>query len=440
MKQKNASNESVSDIIWRQYEKLDEHEQLGFLYKLMDEKQNPEIDLFEMLELTKEYMDDDLEAIVAFTDKFREKHPEIYSDSYQFPEKKILELAFYYDRDDIIQRSLSIIKQNPVHGIDVVTIKTLYNLIYSGRFKDAVDYSSAIWKTISDSDKLWGSPEIPFLVTIYLSKLEEQYSLLKNNDSTKWKSFVKEMKELGFDTESERIETTFNSLTEEFIKSFPNSEVDVFDEMHIISLNIYFLRYMKDMYNMSFQISDRLFNVILYKGLYKRNKKADSIFYFDYNTLDKHIAEHYDYMYGTNQIEIAGKVLGLHYVYEYLNSVNLISGDSYSKMLVTIAALKKSFLKIMVNDLWELKFVTTWPVSDSDILKAPDELFENREFPDHFDALKFLEKRIPGFSDLNKIKKQNSADYMPNANRNDLCPCGSGKKYKKCCLNKNEEE
>ncbi|MBD3810221.1 MAG: SEC-C domain-containing protein, partial [Sulfuricurvum sp.] len=27
-------------------------------------------------------------------------------------------------------------------------------------------------------------------------------------------------------------------------------------------------------------------------------------------------------------------------------------------------------------------------------------------------------------------------NYEPKIGRNDLCPCGSGKKYKKCCLNK----
>jgi len=35
--------------------------------------------------------------------------------------------------------------------------------------------------------------------------------------------------------------------------------------------------------------------------------------------------------------------------------------------------------------------------------------------------------------DPNKIKKQ-SPKRVKKVGRNDLCPCGSGKKYKNCCL------
>ena len=44
----------------------------------------------------------------------------------------------------------------------------------------------------------------------------------------------------------------------------------------------------------------------------------------------------------------------------------------------------------------------------------------------------------------NKIAKMDSAGYLvrlpqttpPKISRNAPCPCGSGKKYKKCCINK----
>lgn len=41
------------------------------------------------------------------------------------------------------------------------------------------------------------------------------------------------------------------------------------------------------------------------------------------------------------------------------------------------------------------------------------------------------------------IIRQRESEYSKNVHkvgRNDLCPCGSGKKYKKCCLNKNNKE
>ena len=44
----------------------------------------------------------------------------------------------------------------------------------------------------------------------------------------------------------------------------------------------------------------------------------------------------------------------------------------------------------------------------------------------------------------NSQKKQREANVQPvrttpKIGRNEICPCGSGKKYKNCCLNKKNE-
>ncbi len=40
-------------------------------------------------------------------------------------------------------------------------------------------------------------------------------------------------------------------------------------------------------------------------------------------------------------------------------------------------------------------------------------------------------KRVPGAIDW--LKEQTVIKIIPKVGRNDLCPCGSGEKYKKCC-------
>ncbi len=42
--------------------------------------------------------------------------------------------------------------------------------------------------------------------------------------------------------------------------------------------------------------------------------------------------------------------------------------------------------------------------------------------------------------DVNNTTKKYSINYFKETNRNDKCPCGSGKKFKKCCLPKQEVE
>jgi len=64
------------------------------------------------------------------------------------------------------------------------------------------------------------------------------------------------------------------------------------------------------------------------------------------------------------------------------------------------------------------------------------------------ELLKQMEKNIEIITAIEQdclstrlTKKQREANYQPirtepKYNRNQDCPCGSGKKYKKCCLNK----
>jgi uncharacterized protein YecA (UPF0149 family) len=58
-------------------------------------------------------------------------------------------------------------------------------------------------------------------------------------------------------------------------------------------------------------------------------------------------------------------------------------------------------------------------------------------------SLGLLEKRItPDWIRRNAIreelglKPERPSPATPNPGRNDPCPCGSGKKYKKCCMDK----
>jgi uncharacterized protein YecA (UPF0149 family) len=60
------------------------------------------------------------------------------------------------------------------------------------------------------------------------------------------------------------------------------------------------------------------------------------------------------------------------------------------------------------------------------------------------DELKLMQKAYEDFKFGHLTKKQREADIQPvrtepKYQRNDPCPCGSGKKYKNCCINKQNE-
>ncbi|MBO5751815.1 MAG: YchJ family protein [Kiritimatiellae bacterium] len=58
----------------------------------------------------------------------------------------------------------------------------------------------------------------------------------------------------------------------------------------------------------------------------------------------------------------------------------------------------------------------------------------NGEFCNHHECASFV-KEADGwkFSDGNFVKEEPIVREEPRVGRNDACPCGSGKKYKKCC-------
>ncbi|MCK4749473.1 MAG: SEC-C domain-containing protein, partial [Bacteroidales bacterium] len=61
-----------------------------------------------------------------------------------------------------------------------------------------------------------------------------------------------------------------------------------------------------------------------------------------------------------------------------------------------------------------------------------------KQIPDIYD--RFLNRHIKLRSIYAHCKKKNFAHaqqiHSPEVGRNDPCPCGSGEKYKKCCLRK----
>jgi hypothetical protein len=96
---------------------------------------------------------------------------------------------------------------------------------------------------------------------------------------------------------------------------------------------------------------------------------------------------------------------------------------------------KREKLSSLVSD--TVSEMEWWAAFDADDGPKPSELHQEPIAP--APPLRFTE--------IDELQ-ESAPDYMPGAGirragpkigRNDPCPCGSGKKYKKCCLGKNEE-
>ncbi|MEI6576587.1 MAG: SEC-C metal-binding domain-containing protein [Bacteroidota bacterium] len=453
------TEEEIDELRDYYYDTLDETDRYEFLMKLLDDQPGIDLEMIEMFEDCPEYNIGNYQAISDFAKKYKALNPGKYAENYGFIELKLTDIAFFLKDKDQIAESLGVLKSKPAAGIDSVVGKMLYQLLFNGYYKEAVSYAEVVWKPLSKDENLMFSPEVIFCYVIYLNKLEQQYTLIQSGDSSKWQTFRKEIKSLGFDNSAERMDPIYNILGQKAQKEYTELILPTKLDEGLLIANIHFIIFMKETYNIPFILSDWWFNILQATELFKKRDEPGARFYISYHSLDKHISRQCDSFLGSNLLEMFGKAWGLHYVYEFLYKYSLITEPWYSMMTENIALFKREFMKSIGSDLWQMRFVANWPGTDiPGNLKVTEGFFNQFLSPGIIFAQDIInesfgnlegESRIKDDTKNEKIRDgsyRTKPEYLSmdpdqpfrkegkDVGRNDPCPCGSGKKYKKCCL------
>ncbi|MCC5916513.1 MAG: SEC-C domain-containing protein [Cryomorphaceae bacterium] len=206
-------------------------------------------------------------------------------------------------------------------------------------------------------------------------------------------------------------------------------------------------------YQLPFVLSEWLWNNIAATNIFGKQKGIENWFYIDAKTLDDYISSKLDKFFTSNQLEIFGKVWGLDFVFEFLHQQQLLSAEYYEKMKENITYCKLKMIRFVCGDLWQMTFIFNWPRTSNYIDDPSEESVFNSTFGADFQkSTEIINQYLSDFEIPSRIKKElkvsNSKPIIPPSiwpetqpvkkgqkiGRNDLCPCGSGKKYKKCCL------
>lgn len=129
---------------------------------------------------------------------------------------------------------------------------------------------------------------------------------------------------------------------------------------------------------------------------------------------------------------------------------NVIDSDLIGLMICDVLDIKGSRLLPQIEQLFEQEIVSTgicgnW-VEVSEAFKRPDSFDHRREILSIADRYEEITSSWAGYNQRDGTEKYTDSDLFlpfitpvkaePKIGRNEPCPCGSGKKYKKCCLNK----
>jgi hypothetical protein len=455
-KQINWYEKDINEVYDVLYNKTDnQEERFGFFKHLIQNYPELDIDWLEIFEDLREdlFKKEKIDEVLFFVDWYSNKFEEDYKNRYEFIECDLCNYYLFKKDFKSLHKRIEFIQQNPVPGIDVVTKRLLYQLIYFGKYQLAISYAENVWKPIDQAESLMGYAAYDFINTIYISNFQKYHEALLNNVPFDTNNLFKKAVALGFDDDQNLFDEILIGIksdidTELIVSSIAKGEIK-----HMLHLNIQFLKYMYKEYKLPFVFSELLWQFVATLKIF--GKYGDENWFFiDAKTMDKHIASSYDFFLGNNEIEVFGKVWGLQYLTSFFYSKNLISDEQFQTMSENNMYFINSLLKTVGINAWQMLFVFDWPkiknqktieldaaqLEKTYSVSYSDKNFEFAEYISTFlendritNEIAENEKRTPLFPEFEH--EQPYVKKEKDIGRNEPCPCGSGKKYKKCCLN-----
>lgn len=413
-----------------------------------------------------------------FIGLIRDKQPALYHENFQYIDGHLIDYYCFYGEGDKVVDAFSNFRREPVHDFDMyyLSFKTLIFYQYNDLLTKAVEEN---FDSVAGCEKLLGCPEYSLAIWKLYWELEscwQRDSLVFPKDR-----LLKVMEKYDFAPDDKLTSTIEQALfTDGFDRGvlidYLNSDLTKFR----FSLQWYFMKYAKAR-NIGFGLSGRIFERMLpyWEANLPKTKKGTPELYFDIKParFEKHFAEQAGSIFYDNKTEMTAVLWGCVYIYDFLLSVELISTGVYEKFIDESKRLKGIVIGQFTDDLWKYEFVHTWQkpdsVSETEFLEEQKIFRKSIEFkPAKFADLKeniseelenigalasFIieggknEKVKLDLSKLDDVFDTDTNNFdasddhedlvqlepvrtEPKTGRNDPCPCGSGKKFKKCCM------
>jgi hypothetical protein len=423
----------------------------------------------------------EFDKVLKFTELLQEKQPKLYKEYFQYFDDFLVDFYCFQNNPSKVAIAFSNFIMNPIQGFDayLISFKKLLFYGYTDILNSAITKN---YETIDTSEHLiGGAAGYDLALSKFYITLEEFYQ--KNTDSVAFNKneFLDKLDKYDFDFDEKvlsAIETGISKTIpgESMVNSFIHDRKN-----YIITLEMCFLKYMHTR-KFSFALSGRLWDKLLdfWEDINNKKKcKPNDYFLIQTSEFEKYLLRLSGDMFIDNKSEMIAVLWGSVYIYEFLKSIEIIDKMTFDKLIDVSRVLKGKVIGQYTSDLWNSNFVHVWekPESISNIEFKEEEkifkkslVFKHQKFTrlrgeiseelnkigglsefiinggksddnDHNSKLSLLENLFSpkkDFKDSNDLYDESSNKPIKTekkVGRNEPCPCGSGKKYKKCCLN-----
>jgi hypothetical protein len=390
----------------------------------------------------------EFDRVFKFSDMLKQKYPDLYMQNFPYIDRNYIEYYCFKQEYEKAVDAFSNFVQHPTDNYDGY-LDLLELLSYYGCNKlieEAVTFKTI--ETVAGDQSLIFSAGEALVGMMFMTLVEKYYDAGTFDE----KGFS-EIKALdGFTYKDTYLlaieENLFSPLPEKL--PYDNDEEDYF----LIELS--FLKYAKTKH-IHFPAAHRIWEqMVAYWD--KENKQGrEKFFSFNKKSFEKYVTRMLNAAFSDETYSMIAFVWGSVYIYDFLKKMDLISKVEYDLFLSGIRQIKGILIYYDLPNFWKGHFIHTWGIPDS--IPASEFEQESKLFAKGFNLKPMpfkeweplLAGELEAMGELAAyIKEEKDHDYddaddddtntytepyiaPKQPGRNDPCPCGSGKKYKKCC-------
>lgn len=432
------------------------------------------LEVFGSLKSAKEF-----QKTLNFITLLKEKQERIFDELHTYFDDFLVTYFLYLQQKEALNESVNRLIRNPAEDFGFF-VKALHQITYYQE-EELVEQMSApavyqgLETTEEEEEEGYGM-ELSG-IRFYL-ELRNQYRLYQQNGTYQWKPIQKNLEKYDFEVSADYLQELAVGL------SSPLPDTATFQNLFSKDFSKCLLQleghYLQSMYSKGFSmlaagvVWDMLKEYWLVYNLPK-NKSGKLLFSFAPADYHKFVDSKDVYNFIEMGADVAALLWGTQLVYDFLLEAGLISEKTHQSMLHSLLEEKGLFIADFQTEAWAFRFVHDWPSPSSmdvaqretekEIFRRSYEVKERYEAPQQhllkgldpqnslvasiekgyqkkMAKMEQLEAQLArDFSNINqKSKKPAPTQINPQEHaqrqkvgRNEPCPCGSGKKYKKCC-------